>query len=522
MVCKKCNKEIDELEVYCEECKLKQQKELEQLQEENKKLNKLENTKEVITLEKLNEEKTDDDTIKEELKDIVKIDEDEIKIDNDKNIILIVLSVIIILLIFVTIYIVLISKKEESKEEIEQPFVDYREILNNYGKKVEEVVFKYLKENKEVPSWGTVNNDVDFDEHEIFCNIQYIYEDGNIYLDECIVDKVSISYSYGIKQDQEKKGMEINIYKKDGENVNYSSEKTNESILVGTINCLKETCEYVTAFDKYTLINENEKLYIYNYENNTIEFGPFEYNDYNIISYENILYGILYTDNSIKNIYNINTKKTLKNITGDLLETKDSFDPKVMYKYGYIIFNDNNNNNNFINLKTGNISYTINGLINSFIEDLDENLVYITTYNPNNSKIIIYNSNGKKLFDGKEFEDIKLLSNKIVLLNNNKFYVYNKKLNLDSISKEYEQILEIYDDIAVVVDSGYLGIVNLNDELINAFDLKWDDNYVFNSELSGWKTENDKYGIYLSLENAGNKFKYYYIPETKEVGKIEG
>ena len=48
-----------------------------------------------------------------------------------------------------------------------------------------------------------------------------------------------------------------------------------------------------------------------------------------------------------------------------------------MYKYNYAVF-VNNNKYEFVNLKTGNISYTISGTLNTFIEDATKNLVYMT------------------------------------------------------------------------------------------------------------------------------------------------
>ena len=247
----------------------------------------------------------------------------------------------------------------------------------------------------------------------------------------------------------------------------------------------------------------------------------------NILTYNNKLYGIIYKEENSNNIYSVESHKTLKNIKGFLFTKEEGFDPTVMYKYGYAIFNYNGINN-FINLKTGNISYTIDGTLNSFIEDNTNNITYITTYNSTNKKITIYNSNGKKLFNGKEFINIKLLNGDIFLYDENKFYLYNSNLELKLTSKKYNNILGVYDDF-IVVDNNYLEIVNLEDKVLATFDLKWDSAiYIFHSNLSGYKTENGKDGIYLIIEDKtvingtkGKGLKYYYIPKTKEKGLIE-
>ena len=64
MKCNRCGKEIDELEIFCDDCKKELKKvssrsdveELEESIENQKKLTDLENTKELVNLDKLVEE----------------------------------------------------------------------------------------------------------------------------------------------------------------------------------------------------------------------------------------------------------------------------------------------------------------------------------------------------------------------------------------------------------------------------------------------------------------------------------
>ena len=106
MECKKCGKKIGELEEYCDECK-----QLNDLIEKNKELNKLEITKEIDTLNNFNDEKSENNEyLKEELKDIVNIKEEE-KIN--RKTLIIIISIIAIVLVLITIIILLVFKKDK-------------------------------------------------------------------------------------------------------------------------------------------------------------------------------------------------------------------------------------------------------------------------------------------------------------------------------------------------------------------------------------------------------------------------
>jgi len=522
MVCKNCGKNIDDLDIYCDECKknLNQEKKLNDLIDKNKEMNKLEITKEVETLDNFKDEKNESaSSLKDELKDIVNIDAEEIKIENSKMAIIVAIVSTIISLGIIGIAVFMLFFKSEEKEESKktaEETINYEEVINEYGSEVKSVFSEYLETNKNIPAWYTLRNLVDYNKYNVICGIHKLYKDGNIYLNDCEVNNRKTKYSYGVEQQIE--GKKISIYKLES-NI-YSNVESDT--LMGTITCMTDECKYIKAYEKYVLINEEEKYYIYNYENSSMEFGPFDIiNDNyenNMLVYDDILYGILYEESSKQNIYNLDKEKNLKDIEGNILVKTVNYDPTIMYKYGYIIFK-NNDKNNFVNLKTGNVSYTINTTINSFIEDKAKNLVYIITQNPTNSKITIYNNNGKLLFEGKQFNDIKILSDTIIVSDDTNYYVYDKSLKLKLTSKNYNKVLGIFDDFAVVVDEGYLEIVNLEDKILATFDLEWDNTmYKFDNILSGKVNENNEDIIYLIIERSNSSLKYYYNTVTKEFG----
>ena len=504
MKCKKCGKEISDTFKYCDECREQlKQEEFNKLVEENKELNKLEITKELETLDNIKETNENEDFLKDELKDLVNFEDEE---KEEKKNIIIVISIIVIFLLVIGLILVVIFKKPKEEEKIQ---IDYERIVNSYGDSVNLIVSNYLKDNTEIPSWSYISDLIDYKKHKVSCNIKKIYKDGNIYLNDCKVDGVKTKYSYGKKQ-KEKLGKSINIYKDEN---NYTIEE-NEN-LVGTITCNSEDCEFVSAYEKFVVIKENDKYYLYNYENGGVEFGPFQMTDNykkDLLVYENKLYGIVYDNGKNKNVYNVNTEKTLKDINGDLLGSTIELDPAILYKYGYVIFKDVNNN--FINLNTGNISYTIEGEINNFIENINKDLLYITTLNPVNNKITIYNSNGKKLFNGDEYNNILIQNKNIIIYNDTNYHIYDYDLKKVLDSKTYDKVLNVYDTFAVVVNNKKLELVDLNDKILATYDLEWNNTYKFNSMLSGIN-ENI---INLIIETSDKSLNYYYNLDTKEYG----
>lgn len=506
MECKKCGKQISDTFEYCDECRdLLKEEELNKLIEENKELNKLEITKELETLDNIEEKKENEVYLKEELKDLINFDEEEK--EEKKNIIIIVSLITIFLLIIALILVVLFKKPKEIEEEEK---INYEQEITKYGDSINLIVSNYLKENTEIPSWSYITDVIDYKEHKISCTIKKIYKDGNIYLADCKVDGIKTDFSYG-KEQEEKEGKSINIYKNEDDTF---TDLENEN-LVGTIICGTEECEYIVAYEKFVLIKENNKYYLYNYENNGIEFGPFEMTDTayekDLLVHENKLYGILYDNGKEKSIYNVNTEKTIKNIEGNLLETVSTLNPAVMYKYGYVVF-ESENKNNFINLKTGNTSYTIEGKINYFIENHNNNLVYITTHNTLNSKITIHNSNGKKLFNGNEYNGLLVQDKNIIIYNDTNYYIYDNDLKKVLESKKYDKVLNIHDIYVVVVDNKKLELLDLNDNILATFDLIWEEGYTFNSMLV---SENI---INLIINTSTQSFNYYYNINTKEYG----
>ena len=433
--------------------------------------------------------------------------------------------------VLITVIVLLIVFFNKNKDkEVKEEKIDYEKVINTYGDYITEIVQEYMSINDDIPTWQYVIEEVDYDKYEVVCDTHIIYSDASVYLSECKVNDKDTKYTYGVELEEIKEGKKVSIYKQEYDGfTTYTSEQYNYSTLVATITCKTDNCEFIDAYDKYVLIKEDSEYYLYDYTNDSLNFGPFSLSqEYNILVSNNTLYGIFYTDDGKNNIYNVSTGKILKDIKGTLLLGEMGFDPTIMYKYNYVIL-VNNGKNNFVNLKTGNVSYSINENISSFIEDSNNKIVYITAYTNDNSKFKIYNSNGKSLFDGKEYTNFVLGSNILLVSTDTNFKVYDKNLKLKINSKVYDKVLGIYEDYIIVIDGNSLLILNSEDEELVRFEDSWyEEDNIFYSNLSGISNNE----IYITIENKkipygtkGRFVKYYYIPTTgesnfKEFGNI--
>ena len=524
MRCANCGKKVENEDVFCENCKkvLKKEsnnKEIEELEKEieyNKYLNEDENTKELPNLKDLNKQELifDDDPIisveevkseslKRENNNTVKTSENreekyKEKKKKKKKKIIIVVIICIVLISIISIIIFLSLNKEEKVEEVK---VDYKKVLKNYGKKIEDKLTEY----EEIPEWENLIKNLKFT-NTINCNIHEIYDDKKIYLDECKIDGKKVKYTYGTKQEKIIQAT-MKIYKKS----NIYNDKSGN--LVGEITCEGEKCEFINGFDNYVIVKENNLYNLYDYVNKKLLFGPF--NDVsNLLYIDNTLYGIYYSENNIKNIYSLLSNSVLSNVDGKLINDFENYDPTLLYKYDMVILKDKNYN--FVNLKTGKTNFTIEDNILKFEEDLKNNVLYMLTYKEDKNTFKIINNYGKYLFDEKEATYFKLLEDGLIIANNTSFRVYDLKLNEKVSSKTYESLITIFDDCALALDKTMIKLVDLNDNLLSSFELHI--KYKVDKEKTGWATKDGKAGLYIYFKNTD--IILFYDPETGEMEEI--
>ena len=126
--------------------------------------------------------------------------------------------------------------------------------------------------------------------------------------------------------------------------------------------------------------------------------------------------------------------------------------------------------------------------------------------------------------------------------------VFDKDGNKIKTSKKFSNVKQVIGEYIVIVKDNNLVITTVDGE--ETVITSWSKKKTYHSALSGWYTENGKYGIYLvvanksvtkdevwnyckehnncndeimkkeDLDDTELAYEYYFIPETKEVGKI--
>ena len=260
MRCKNCKKEIDEYEIFCDDCKKKLKKssskekveELESLIEDQVELNKEDDTKELEELSSLSIEESiledtkeidnldlDKEITEQSTLEVPKTREELMKLKNNKSnkkTTIIISLLIFLVIVLVGIVLFLMGKEKDPKPIVEE--INYEKIINEYGKSIEIIVREYLIKNDEVPTWKYVSEITDYDKYEVVCNVHNIYKDGDIYLNECKVDDKDIEFSYGKLKEEKKEGKTIQIYKTEYDGYyTYSSETLDNSKLYGKVTC---------------------------------------------------------------------------------------------------------------------------------------------------------------------------------------------------------------------------------------------------------------------------------------------
>lgn len=331
-----------------------------------------------------------------------------------------------------------------------------------------------------------------------------------------------------IKDDISKKI--INIYY-DEEFQYYTDSFDDNSVYKGKITCNSDDCEYVEAFNKYVVIKQNEKFYLYDYLNDSIVFDSFTcYNEEGIcnefLTLEKDLIGIYYSSNNEAKFYSLKENKSFSTIKGSLLTDNPDFSDDLFIEYNMFAIGTEEKNY-FINLNNGKVIFENAHYIEDVYEDEKNKILYIVFAGRDDDYYYVHDQTGKNLYN--KVNSFEFADQKLFISYGNNFEIRDDAHNLIHSSKKYDQVLDIYNDYAVVLKEGYLKITDMNDQVVATFEHKWDTKvYEFHSALSGWYTENNKNGIYLVIENLtipygtkGSGLEFYYIPSTKETGIIE-
>lgn len=483
----------------------------------------------------------------------------------------ITVSIIILILVIVSIVLFFLLRKPKQKKSpssdtnmnsnIEEP-INYQEIVNEYGSKLDELVVNYSKQNGKAPELEGILEYAKVGDYKIVCKESSINSNKKVYLGECSINDSKEVYSYGEKEIPKPAGETLKVYKGNTKNngivytfsLDYYEDEKGKFSEIATVPCKEGKCEGEDVFERYAVTYEKETLYIYDYvDKKYLDVSILSPDECEILNYNEKIYGIYYSKNEKDYFYSLSAGKVFS-IEGSF-SSGMGWEPSVMLPSGYIplsIYEENGdvvtNKVDFVNLKTGKVIYTIEN-VSSFDIDSETNKTYILqSIEIKNGEDIsyrykIYDSKGFVLFDGEVFDAFYSENGRMITVKDGVYKIYNSNYQTTYTSKKYSDVLTFWKDYILVVDGTNLNLINYKETVLTTFLKDWsEEKYFYHSMLSGWYTENGKNGIYLVIEGGDVSkseilknnpdmtledldsydlgYEYYYIPTTKETGKI--
>lgn len=322
------------------------------------------------------------------------------KLNKKKIIILFVLIIILMTIIFI-----ILKNNSKEKEYIKDDLTE-KQIENKikkYGQSIEKIIKNTYEKDKIILSYDevikTLNNDED-----IICSIHEVYEDRNIYLDECSYKGKKTKYSYGKKQ-------EIDIVNDENKVIIYANKDTKDVTLEKPID-IDNYKKYVVDVGfkyqnliffgntKYFICNdENYNTYMFDYTNSKKAFNEINY-DSILVFKNNDEFDTNYVALSVNktwSIYNTKTLEKINNSNYDYMFTNINSNSNGIDYYIDTINNSimvsKNNKKGLVNYKTGKEIISIN--YSKIVKG--NNYLYVE----NDSNQYIFDFLGNKVLDNK-------------------------------------------------------------------------------------------------------------------------
>lgn len=247
---------------------------------------------------------------------------------------------------------------------------------------------------------------------------------------------------------------------------------------------------------------------------------------------------IVYDNNERVGYYSLVSNKYLMN-----LSSNNNF----MTEDGYIYYFNNNGTGVFYDYNLKELVPTL-GMLKRFNET---DFYYLIGYGYGDTKVYFYDKDGNKLFKGKSFPSEYMggftegKDGNIILFDKGQFKEYDIEGNVVYESKEYKEAFAAGTYIVVVDKDNMLKIVDAREETIVEFEVL-PKTYYIHVPISGYYEYDGKNGVYIMVENENvtkeelmkendyietdedyemyedesKGYEYYYIPSTKESGKI--
>ncbi len=247
---------------------------------------------------------------------------------------------------------------------------------------------------------------------------------------------------------------------------------------------------------------------------------------------------IVYDNNDRVGYYSLESNKYLMNL---------SYNNNFLIEDDYIYYFTNNGTGIFYDYNLKELVPTL-GMLKRFNET---DFYYLLGYEYADVKVYFYDKDGNKLFKGKSFPSEYMggytegKDGNLILFNKGQFKEYDIEGNVVYESKEYKEAFAAGAYIVVVDTDNMLKIVDAREETIVEFEVL-PKSYYIHVPISGYYEYDDKDGVYIMVENENvtkeelmkendyietdedyemyeeeaKGYEYYYIPSTKESGKI--
>lgn len=267
---------LDDGDVVLDE-KIEDNQSFDDTKEITKKLDKIEDISDTSTFdeeekaEDINKEevveKTESATFKNETNDSKEdVSNSFSKPKNKKKWIIIVL--VIFLLLAVILFIVF-NKKDNKKTVVEKDKSlsksEQKEIINNYGDVIRNVIVDYLEKQNVLLNYDDAIKLIEFD-YDVVCWEHEIYENGDLYLNSCKIDSKKTSYSYGKKQEKSEELENV-----DDNSIKIYVSKSNKKTILNKPSNEADydiySFEIEGEYSELTLLKEYDGQYVFFYDN---------------------------------------------------------------------------------------------------------------------------------------------------------------------------------------------------------------------------------------------------------------
>lgn len=121
------------------------------------------------------------------------------KLTKKQKIIIGCVAAVVVIILVVLILFLTRDKKIETDVEEKLSSSEQKDIIEDYGDALKGVISVYYEKQKVLLEYNDATKLVDFD-YKVKCREHEIYEDGEIYLNKCTINKQTTKYSYGKKQ----------------------------------------------------------------------------------------------------------------------------------------------------------------------------------------------------------------------------------------------------------------------------------------------------------------------------------